>query len=102
MMAVRIVEKSVTVYLAPASLPEVWKTFLATTEGLTQLRISGFGRRQKLWLSNSTYPLLPKYFHPLFCRAFNPSRAPKKATRKVLLCVKDFYARKVSLFSKDA
>ena len=33
MMAVRIIEKSMTVYLAPASLQEVWKTFLATTKG---------------------------------------------------------------------
>ncbi len=68
MMAVRIIEKSVTVYLAPAPLPEVWKTFLATTKGLTQLRISGFGRRQQIWLSDSAYPLLSKCFHPLFCR----------------------------------
>ena len=47
MMAVRIIEKSVIMYLAPASLPEVWKIFLATMKGLTQLRISGFGLRQK-------------------------------------------------------
>jgi len=42
-----------------------------------QLWISGFGRRQDLWLSDSTYPLLSKYFYPLFCRIITRSRAPK-------------------------
>ena len=36
-MAVLMIENSLTVCLAPASLPEVWKTFLATTKGLTHL-----------------------------------------------------------------
>ena len=33
MIAVRIIEYRATVCLAPASLPEVWKAFLATTKG---------------------------------------------------------------------
>ena len=41
-----------------------------------QLWISGFGRRQ-VWLSDSIYPLLFKYFHPLFCRTITRSWAPK-------------------------
>jgi hypothetical protein len=31
MTAVRIIENSLTACLAPTSLPEVWKTFLAAT-----------------------------------------------------------------------
>ena len=38
-------------------------------------RTDGFGLRQLLWLSDSTYPLLSKYFHPLFCRTSRRSRA---------------------------
>ena len=30
-----------------------------------------------LWLSVLIYPLLSKYFHPLFCRTTRRSRAPK-------------------------
>ena len=36
-MAVLMIEYNLTVRLAPPSLPEAWKTFLATAKGLTHL-----------------------------------------------------------------